>query len=167
MTAQRIAATVALALVLSGCESALPDVIDALPAEVGGVQRADRALDDDGRYAAALADAGVAPGVVAGHEVRWGDDLRLIVQRFENVGLNGPALAARSILGLADPQTAIGVLGTQTITALTSDEVEGVAYELALGGEGSETVMATIVAPSDDEARVIVDAIVDALPASP
>jgi hypothetical protein len=161
---RRTVTAIGLAAILTACGSALPDVAEGLPGEIGGVERTQRSLAGDARFAAALEAEGVESDLVTGHEVRWGDDVRLVLLRFEEVGLNEPANAARTLLGISNTQVAVGVLGNQTVMTLTGEEVDGVAYNVALSGEGSEIVMATLVAPSDAEAEPIVRALVEALP---
>ena len=149
--------------VLTACGSALPAAVDALPAEVGGFELEDRSLDGDGRLTAALDAEGLASDAIAGHEGRWGEDIRLIILRFEDLGLNEVSRVARSLLGIGDVESAIGFIGNQTAFELTGPDVEGIAYQFAVSGEGNESVMYTIIAPTVEEAEVIASAIGEAI----
>jgi hypothetical protein len=153
-----------VAALLTACGSALPSVVEALPAEVDGFPLEDRSFVGDGRLAAAMADHGLAADAIAGHEARWGDDIRLVILRFDAVGLNEASRVARSLLGIGDVESTTAVIGNQTAFELTGPDVEGVAYQFALSGEGDEIVMHTIVAPTVEEAEIIVGAINEARP---
>ena len=153
-----------MVVALAACGSALPGVIEALPAEVDGFERVDRSLDDDGQFAAALEAEGISRDAVAGHEARWGDEIRLIALRFEAVGLNEAYRVARSLVGIGEVEMNLALVGGGTAFELTGPTVEGVAYQFAVSGEGSESLMYTIIAPSAEEADPIARAIVDATP---
>jgi hypothetical protein len=159
-------AAVAAAAVLSACGSALPGVLDALPQEVAGHEIAERSLAEDARLAAALEAENVAADVVTGSEIRWGDDIRLIAFRFEAVGLNEPRRAALSLLGIGDAESRIAIVANQGLFELTGPEIDGVAYNFTLSGDGGESLMYTIVAPSVADAEPIVSAISEANPRS-
>jgi hypothetical protein len=164
MTRARVAACGLLVLTLSACGSMLPGVVDALPSEVNGHEHAEQSLADDGRLSAALDEEGLPGDAITGHEARWGDDIRLVILRFESMGLEEPSRVTRSLLGLGDVESSIGVVANQTLFNLTGPEVEGVAYQFVPGGGGSETIMYTIVAPTEADAEPIVRAIGDAVP---
>jgi hypothetical protein len=149
---------------MTGCGSVMPAVVDGLPAEVDGVPLDDRSLGGDGRLMAALAEEGLAGDAITGHEARWGDDIRLVILRFESVGLNEVSRVARSLLGIGEVESAIAVIGNQTAFELTGPDVAGVAYQFAVQGQGSESVMYTLVAPTAQDAEPIVRAISDASP---
>jgi hypothetical protein len=151
--------------VLTACGSRLPAVVDALPAEVDGIELEDRSLSGDGRLAAAVAEEGLAADAITGHEGRWGDDTRLVILRFDGVGLNEASRVARVLVGIGEVESALGFIGNQTAFELTGPDVAGVAYQFAQSGEGSETVMFTIVAPTAEDAELIVRAIGEANPA--
>jgi len=154
-------------LTLSACGSALPAVVEALPEQVSGLEISEQSLAEDGRLAAALGDEGLQADAIAGHEARWGDDIRLVILRFEEVGLEEASRVARSLLGIGEVESALGVVANQTLFELTGPDVGGVAYQFAVSGDGSETLMYTIVAPTQADAEPIVHAIADASPPQP
>jgi len=164
MTGARVIAGGSILLALSACGSMLPGVVDALPNEVNGLELTEQSLADDGRLSAALDDEGLPPDAVTGHEARWGDDVRLVVLRFDSLGLEEPSRVARSLLGLGEVESSIGVVANQTLFDLTGPDIGGVAYQFALNGGGDEMLMYTVVAPTEADAEPIVRAIVGANP---
>jgi hypothetical protein len=164
MTKARGVACGFILLALSACGSMLPGVVDALPDDVNGLEVTEQSLAVDGRLSAALDDEGLPADAITGHEARWGDDIRLVMLRFDAVGLEEVSRVARSLLGIGDVDSALGFVGDQTVFNLTGPDVEGVAYQFVPAGDGSETIMYTIVAPTEADAEPIVRAIGDAIP---
>jgi len=159
----RVVVRAFILLALTACGSAMPGVVDALPAEVDGRELAEQSLTDDGRLAAALDDEGLPADAMAGHEARWGDDIRLVILSFEAVGLNEVSRVSRTFLGIGDVESAIEIVANQTLFELTGPDVDGVAYQFAVT-DGSGSLMYTLVAPSEAEAEPILRAIADASP---
>lgn len=164
MTRARVAVCFVLLLALTACGSVLPQVVDGLPDEIDGLELTEQSLADDGRLSAALDDAGLPADAITGHEARWGDDIRLVILRFDAVGLEEVSRVARALLGIGQVESSMGFVGNQTVFDLTGPDVEGVAYQFVPGGGGNETLMYTIVAPSEADAEPIIGAIADANP---
>lgn len=150
---------------LAGCGSALPRTIDALPAEVGGFERAEQPLADDGRLAAALEAVGLSADDMTGHEARWGDDIRLVALTFDAVSLDDASRVARALLGIGGVTSAMEVVADQTLFELNGPSVEGVAYQFTVSGGGNESLMYTVIAPSMADAEPVIRAISAAIEA--
>ena len=152
-----------LAILLAACGGMLPSIVEGLPVEIGGEPLEDRPIAA-GELGAALAAENLPRDAATGHEARWGDETRLVILTFENLGLEEASRVSRSILAIGEVEAQIGVVGTQTAFELTGTGIPGVAYEVTKTGDDGEMVMYTFLAPTEAEAATIGDAIVELHP---
>lgn len=159
MSRRRLPAVV-VAAVLAACGgSALPSVVEGLPAEVGGEAREDRPIDA-AELEAAMAEEDVPSDAgVAGHEIRWGDETHLVVLEFENMGLNEASRVSLAMLGIGDVEAEMVLISNMTPFELTGPGIPGVAYQITPASDRLKPVMYTLIAPSEAEAATVLEAI--------